>query len=105
MWTPMKNNVMDVTKLNVVLATREIARFVVETAKTEQCNAVSFLKAKSASRSFLDELYVLCNQNNIQIVDIPKNILPLYELVKKSHTEHKMYAPEINVKILDRTFA
>lgn len=101
----MKKNIMDITKLKIVLATREIARFVVETAKTEHYNAISLSSAISTSRSFLDELYVLCKKSNIQIIDIPESILPLYELIKKTHIEHKMYAPEINVTISNKTFA
>lgn len=105
MWLSMKKNTMDITKLKVVLATREIARFVVETVQTKKYDAISLLKATSTSRSFLDELYLLCKQNKIEIVDIPDNILPLYDLIKKTHTDNKMYAPEINVTISDKTFA
>ena len=101
----MKKNTMDITKLKVVLATREIARFVVETAKAEHCDAISLLNAISASRSFLDELYVLCKRNKIEITDIPESIMPLYELIKKTHTNNKMYAPEINVTVSNKTFA
>lgn len=101
----MKKNEMDIMKLKVILATREIARFVVEIAKAEHYDIISFLNVVSTSRSFLDELYVLCKKNNIQIVDIPKSISPLYELIRKTHTDHKMYAPEINVTVSDKTFA
>ena len=101
----MKKNKMDIMNLRVILATREIARFVVETAKDKHYDAISFSNAIFASRSFLDELYVLCKQSNIQIIDIPESILPLYGVIKKTHTEHKMHAPEINVTISDKTFA
>lgn len=101
----MKEDSMDITKLDIVLATREIARFVVETAKSKHIDSISLSNATSASRSFLDELYVLCKQNKIEIIDIPESILPLYELIKKTHTDHKMYAPEINVTVSNKTFA
>lgn len=104
-WNLMKINSMDITKLKIILATREMARFTVQTAKNENCNAISLKSAESASRSFLDELYLLTKKNNIKIVDIPKNILPLYKLIEQSHLEHKLHAPEIKVTISNKTFA
>jgi hypothetical protein len=101
----MKKNTVDITKFKLVLATREIASFIVEAVKKDHYDAISLSNAISSSRSFLDELYVLCEKSKIEIIDIPKNILPLYELIKKTHIENKMYAPEINVTISNKTFA
>lgn len=105
MWKIVNNNSMNVMKLKIVLATREIARFVVQNALENHSNAISLKNAKSASRSFLDELYLLSKQNHLKIIDVPENILPMYKLIQRSHLEHKVYAPEINVTISDKTFA
>lgn len=105
MWKIMKTKSLDVTKLKIILATREMARFVVQTAKDENYSIISLKNAESTSRSFLDELFVLAKNKNIQIVDIPANILPLYKLIELSHEEHKLHAPEIKVTISNKTFA
>ena len=105
MQNSMTINSMDITKLNIILATREIARFVVQTALENNYDVISLKKAKSASRSFLDELYLLSKNKNIKIIDIPKNILPLYKVIKRSHLEKKLYAPDIDVTISNKTFA
>lgn len=105
MWDLMKNSSMDITKLKIILATREMARFVVQTAKDENYKTISLKNAESSSRSFLDELYVLSQKNNIRIIDIPDQIMPLYKLIELSHSEHKLHAPEIEVTISNKTFA
>lgn len=105
MWNVMKTKSLDVAKLKIILATREMARFVIQAAKHENCSIISLKNAESASRSFLDELFVLAKNENIQIVDIPANILPLYKLIEVSHKEHKLHAPEIKVTISNKTFA
>ena len=101
----MKTNSVDITKLKVILATREMARFVMQTAIDNHYNTISLKNAKSASRSFLDELFILSKNKNIQIIDIPASILPLYKLIKRSHIEHKLYAPEIKVTTSNKIFA
>ena len=101
----METKSMDITKLKVILATREMARFVVQTAKDENYNSISLKNAESASRSFLDELYILSKKYNIKIVNIPNPIMPLYRLIEQSHLEHKLYAPEIKVTISNKIFA
>lgn len=105
MWNSMKTNPMDITKLKIILATRDIARFVVQSVIDNHYDTISLKNAKSASRSFLDELYLLSKNKNIKIIDIPENILPLYKLIERSHLEQKLHAPEIKVTISNKTFA
>ena len=104
-WRPMEKRVFEISNLKIIYATREIARFVVDEALKAQANEISFKDVQNASRSFLDELYLLSKNKNIQIIDIPASILPLYKLIERSHIEHKLHAPEIKVTISNKTFA
>jgi hypothetical protein len=100
-----KTKQLHLTDLEIILATREIARFVVKTALEQNCKAISFCNAKTASRSFLDELYVLSLKNNIGLVNVPDELSPLLNIIKKSHQDNKMYAPKIKVKLSNTYFA
>ncbi|MGA2667115.1 MAG: hypothetical protein ABSE91_03495 [Patescibacteria group bacterium] len=92
-------------KLNIVLATRDFANFAVESAKDQKSNEISFREIESVSRSFLDELYILCQKNRINIIEVPENLTPLYDVIKKSHQDQVLYAPKIRVNVSDKTFA
>lgn len=105
MWNVMKTKSLDVTKLKIILATREMARFVIQTAKEENYSIISLKNAEFTSRSFLDELYSLSKKFNIKIMDIPNHVMPLYRLIEQSHVENKLHAPEIKVTISNKTFA
>lgn len=91
--------------LNIVLATREFAHFAVESAKTKKSDEISLREIDSISRSFLDELFLLSNKNHMSVVDIPDNIAPLLEIIKRSHHDQVLYAPKIKVRVSDKTFA
>lgn len=99
------NKQLKLTDLEIILATREIAGFVVKTALEQNCNAISFYNAETASRSFLDELYILSLKNNIELANIPDKLSPLFDIIKKSHQDNKMYAPKIKVKLSNTYFA
>jgi hypothetical protein len=101
----MQNKKMDIAKLNIIFATRDMARFVIKSAIDENYNEISFENVQSTSRSFLDELFVLSKKNNIKIVNIPETILPLYNLIARSYRDNKIYAPEIKVQVSNKTFA
>ena len=92
-------------KLDIIFATREIARFAVKKIVEQKYNEVSLKNIDSISRSFLDELFVLSKENKISITEIPTNIQPLYDIIEKSHNRQKMYAPNIKVRISSRVFA
>ncbi|TSC93347.1 MAG: hypothetical protein CEN89_130 [Candidatus Berkelbacteria bacterium Licking1014_7] len=96
---------LNLTDLEIILATREIARFVVKITLEKNCNAISFKNAETASRSFLDELHMLSSRNDIDLIDIPDELKPLFDIIKKSHHDQKMYAPKIKVKLSDTFFA
>lgn len=104
MWEIM-NKTLNLSDLKIVLATREFARFAVQSAIAQKCNTISLKDVDSISRSFLDELYLLASKNNINLSDISEDVQPLLELVKKSHRDQIMYAPKIKVRISDKTFA
>jgi len=91
--------------LNIVFATREFANFAIESVKDHKANEISLQDVESVSRSFLDELYILSDKNHMQITDIPENILPLFEVIKKSHQDQVLYAPKIKVTVSSKTFA
>lgn len=91
--------------LNITLATREFANFAVESAKTKKSNEISLREIESISRSFLDELFLLANKNNIKVIEIPDNFIPLFEIIRKSHQDQVLYAPKIKVRVSDKTFA
>lgn len=91
--------------LKIIFATREFANFAVESAKDQRANEISLRNVESVSRSFLDELYILSNKNHIEITDIPRNILPLFVIIKKSHQDQTLYAPKIRVTVSNKTFA
>lgn len=91
--------------LNITLATREFANFAVEAAKVKKSDDISLREIDSISRSFLDELFLLSNKNHMNVVDIPDNISPLFEIIKKSHQDQVLYAPKIKVRVSDKTFA
>lgn len=97
--------VLDLSSLDIIFATREIARFVVEKTLAKKCKIISFLNVKSVSRSFLDELFILSQKYNITLADIPDGIESLYALVVKTHRNQKMYAPMIKVRISNTVFA
>jgi len=101
---PMKKT-LNLIDLKIILATREFANFAVRSAVTNQYETISLRKVNSISRSFLDELYLLSSKKNINLVDIPAEVQPLLELIKKSHRDQIMYAPKIKVEISDKTFA
>lgn len=91
--------------MNIVFATREFANFVIESVKDQKANEISLRDVESVSRSFLDELYILSNKNHIEIIDIPRNTLPLFVIIKKSHQDQILYAPKIKVTVSSKTFA
>lgn len=91
--------------LNISFATREIARFAVNETLAKKCQAVSLKNIKSTSRSFLDELFILAQKNNISLADIPAEIESLYAIIKKTHRNQKMYAPMIKVRVSNTVFA
>lgn len=91
--------------LNIILATREFANFAVESAKAKKSSEISLKEIESISRSFLDELFLLSDKNHMNIIDIPENISPLLEIIKRSHQDQVLYAPKIKVRISDKTFA
>lgn len=104
------NNMKDIKtfnldSLNITFATREIARFAVNETLAKKCQAISFKNIKSTSRSFLDELFVVSQKNNISLVDIPAEIESLYAIIKKTHRNQKMYAPMIKVRVSNTVFA
>lgn len=99
------SKVLKLSSLKIIFATREIARFVVEKTFTKRCETISFLNVKSVSRSFLDELFILSQKNNISLVDIPDEIESLFAVVKKTHHKQKMFAPVIKVRISNTVFA
>ena len=105
MLTMSKIKRLELTDLEIILATREIARFVVKIALEKDCNAISFKNAETASRSFLDELYILSLKNNIDLINIPDKLKPLFDIIKKSHHDQKMYAPRLKVKLSNTFFA
>lgn len=80
------------------MATRETARLVFRDAIDKNYHSISLKDIKSTSRSFLDELFVLAERNNTSIVDVPRNLQPLYDLIKKSHEENKVYAPVLRIR-------
>ncbi|OQB04428.1 MAG: hypothetical protein BWY19_01199 [bacterium ADurb.Bin212] len=104
MWAIM-NKTLNLVDLKIILATREFANFAVQSALSQKCNQISLIEVDSISRSFLDELYLLSSKNNINLVDIPEDVQPLLELIKRSHRDQVMYAPKIKVRISDKTFA
>lgn len=91
--------------LNITLATREIARFAVNETLAKKCQVISLKNVKSTSRSFLDELFVMSQKNNISLVDISNEIESLYAIIKKTHRNQKMYAPVIKVRVSNTVFA
>lgn len=93
------------TKLKIVLATREFANFAMKTAILNKCEQIPLRNVDSISRSFLDELYILSIKKNINLVDIPEQVQPLLEIIERSHNDQVMYAPKIKVRISDKTFA
>ena len=105
MWNKMKMKQLKLKDLNIILATREIARFVVQIAIDRNCKIISFNNIDSVSRSFLDQLIILSKKNHLEIVDMSKEIRPLFDLIKKSHRDRKMYAPKIKVHVSNTTFA
>lgn len=104
MWAIM-NKTLNLVDLKIILATREFANFAVQSTLTQKCNQISLKEVDSIARSFLDELYLLSSKNNINLVDIPEDVQPLLELIKRSHRDQVMYAPKIKVRISDKTFA
>lgn len=102
----MKNsNILKLSSFDMTFAIRGIARFVVEKTLAKKCSIISFQNIKSVSRSFLDELYLLSQKNNISLIDIPDEIESLYALIKKTHRNQKMFAPIIKVRISNTIFA
>ncbi|OGD63969.1 hypothetical protein A2215_01365 [Candidatus Berkelbacteria bacterium RIFOXYA2_FULL_43_10] len=101
----MANKQLKLIDLGIVLATRDIARFVMQTAENQKYEAISFQDAVSCSRSFLDELYVISQKNHIRLVDMPDTILPLLDIIERSHKSQKVFAPRIKVRVSDTTFA
>ena len=101
----MKETKVILSDLDIILATREIARFVVKKIVEQKYNEVSLKNINSISRSFLDELFVLSKKNKISITEIPANIQPLYDIIEKSHNRQKMFAPAIKVRISSRVFS
>jgi len=101
----MKVRQLNLVDLDVILATREIARFVVRFALGKKCKIISFKNTETASRSFLDELYIQSLENHIEIVDLPESTKPLFKLVEKSHQRQKMYAPKVHARLSDKVFA
>lgn len=93
------------SKLKIIFATREIANYVFRLVLKEKANKISLDNVDNTSRSFLDELYLLSKKNHIEIIDIPKDLLSLYNIIVKSHESDKLYAPVIKVHMSDKTFA
>ena len=104
MWSNMKITFY-LKDLNITLATREFAKFAVQEVKRKDSKEISLAEIESASRSFLDELYILAQKENMNLIDIPEHIRPLFNIIKKSHQDQVLYAPSIRVKISDKTFA
>ena len=95
----------NLASLNIIFATREIARFAIKEALAKKCQVISLKNIKTTSRSFLDELFVMSQKNNISLVDIPAEIESLYAIIKKTHRNQKMYAPMIKVRVSNTVFA
>lgn len=104
MWEKMSNTFY-LKETKVILATRELADFVIQLAEERSTDFLSLKDIDSASRSFLDELYILTAKNKMKIIDIPQNIMPLFDVIKKSHQDQIMYAPKLKVRISTKTFA
>lgn len=101
----MKKKVLNLVDINTVFSTRKSANFVFDCLNKGDYNTLSFRKVESASRSFLDELFVLSQKNNTEIERVPKKIVPLLYIIKKSHKDNKLYAPKIKAKISKAIFA
>lgn len=91
--------------LDVVFVTRDFASFVIEFAKRKKLDELSLRGVDSLSRSFLDELYILAKVNKMKIVDISADVLPLFEIITRSHKDQVLYAPKVGARISDETFA
>lgn len=100
-----KTSQLKLADLDIMLATRETASFVVSQALKKKANAISFSKVNIVSRSFLDEIYIQSKENSIQLVDISAELQPLYNVIDRSHRDQKMYAPKIKVEISNTIFA
>ena len=100
-----ETKIFNLSALDIIFATREIARFVVKKILEKKYDTVSLKNIDSISRSFLDELFVLSKKNNLSLIDISNEIEPLYKIIKKSHIDKKMYAPVIKVRISNTVFA
>ncbi len=101
----INNKILKLYDLDTVLATRDIARFVVKIALDQKYDTISFKNVISCSRSFLDELYVLSQNKQIELVNIPESVSPLLKIIERSHKSQKVFAPKIKVRISNTTFA
>jgi len=99
------NKTFKLSKLKIIFATREIADYVFKLVLKEKSDEISLENIRTASRSFLDELYLLSQKKHIKMTNIPTELIPLYEVIIKSHKNDKLYAPVIKVHISDKTFA
>ena len=100
-----ETKMIKLSDLDIIFATREIARFVIKKTLEKKYHIISFQNIKSVSRSFLDELYLLSQKNNISLENIADEIEPLYKIITRSHNNQKMYAPNIKVRISNTVFA
>lgn len=100
-----KKNIFYIKDSKLMLATRDIARHIFRNALKKSATCISFDNSSFTSRSFLDEMYVLCTKNNLQIIDMSEELKPLYNIIIKSHKQNKVYAPMLKIQKLEKTFA
>lgn len=84
-------------KYGIDLATRDTARLIFKDVLCKNYKCISFKDTDFASRSFLDEIFLLSWKYKVEIINIPRDLQPLYEIVQKSRIENKVYAPILKI--------
>ena len=80
-------------------ATRDFARLIFDDLiANNNYNNISLRNVNFTSRSFIDELLLRAKKINIDVVDIPRNLQPLSDIVSKSQNDKVVYAPRLKIE-------